>query len=105
MTSREAKAIIEQIFDKYRKFKVVRVATNENTPEMNFLHLVESIVDQLEPDEKRVVQERYMKQKRITDMHVYTFQFDPPISAVTYTKIRKAAFDKLLYTFKKLELY
>ncbi|MCE5168973.1 ArpU family transcriptional regulator [Paenibacillus profundus] len=65
-----------------------------------FCELVESIVNELEPDEQLLIRERYMKAARMTDTKVYCFSFDPPISAVTYGHIRKRAFEKLLHAFQ-----
>ncbi|BFH70838.1 MAG: ArpU family transcriptional regulator [Paenibacillus dendritiformis] len=65
-----------------------------------FCEVIESLVDQLEPDEQLLIRERYMKGARVTDTNVYSFSFDPPISAVTYGHIRKRAFQKLLHAFQ-----
>ncbi|UHA71931.1 ArpU family phage packaging/lysis transcriptional regulator [Paenibacillus sp. 481] len=65
-----------------------------------FCELIENIVEQLEADEQLLIKERYMKGERVTDTKVYSFMFDPPISAVTYGQIRKRAFMKLLNVFQ-----
>ncbi|MDK8181954.1 ArpU family phage packaging/lysis transcriptional regulator [Paenibacillus sp. UMB4589-SE434] len=65
-----------------------------------FCGLIESIIDELEADEQLLIRERYMKAARMTDTKVYSFCFDPPISAVTYGQIRKRAFVKLLHAFQ-----
>lgn len=67
---------------------------------LQFCALIESIVNELEVDEQLLIRERYMKSARMTDTKVYSFSFDPPISAVTYGQIRKRAFEKLLHAFQ-----
>ncbi|UHA74422.1 hypothetical protein [Paenibacillus sp. 481] len=101
MEHKQVKLAVEQVFDKYRLYRVVIL---EGTPEAHFLNLIETIVGQLEPDEQFLIEQRYMKSKRITDTQVYSSKFDPPISAVTYSSIRKAAFEKLMYAFGKHNL-
>ncbi|MBD8498376.1 ArpU family transcriptional regulator [Paenibacillus arenosi] len=65
-----------------------------------FCTLIETIVAELEPDEQLLIRERYMKAAKVTDMKVYSFIYDPPITAVAYGQIRKRAFEKLVYAFQ-----
>ena len=58
---------------------------------------IERAVSRLPKLERFLIEERYMCQEAeyITDYHVYSFRFDPPISQPTYARIRWRAFYKL----------
>lgn len=58
---------------------------------------IERVVKRLPEKEMFLIQKRYLTEdsQYITDYHVFCFEFDPPISAVTYAKIRDSAFMKL----------
>lgn len=58
---------------------------------------IERAVRQLPRMERFLIEKRYMAAdaKYITDYHVYCFEFQPPISATTYIKIRWHAFYSL----------
>lgn len=58
---------------------------------------IERAVKRLPRMEAFLVEERYMSEESeyITDVNVYSFKFQPPISATTYTSIRWKAFYKL----------
>lgn len=58
---------------------------------------IERAVKRLPRMEAFLVEERYMSEESeyITDVNVYSFKFQPPISATTYTNIRWKAFYKL----------
>ncbi|GIN38475.1 ArpU family phage packaging/lysis transcriptional regulator [Heyndrickxia oleronia] len=58
---------------------------------------IERAVKRLPKMERFLIEERYMVEESeyITDYKVYCFKFQPPISAVTYDKIRWKAFYKL----------
>lgn len=63
-----------------------------------FCKLIEQAVERLPEQERILLMERYMGRDAdyITDQNVYNFKFDPPISPVTYAKIRDRAMYKLL---------
>ncbi|EJW14425.1 hypothetical protein M5X00_28355 [Paenibacillus alvei] len=106
MTNKEVKTAIEQVFIRYRKFNILNKLNLPEVPAEALICLsIDDIVSGLDPIEKQIIQERYMKQDRISDMQVYTFKLDPPVSAVTYAKIRSSAFEKLLLAFSELGLY
>lgn len=54
-------------------------------------------VSRLPKMERYLIEERYMSKDGdyLTDYHVYCFMFQPPISAMTYSKIRWKAFYRL----------
>src|SRR5699024_1709577 len=58
---------------------------------------IERSVKRLPKMERFLIEERYMSEESeyITDYNVYCFKFQPPISAMTYDKIRWKAFYKL----------
>ncbi|WP_211746363.1 ArpU family phage packaging/lysis transcriptional regulator [Paenibacillus sp. Marseille-Q4541] len=62
-----------------------------------FCENVERIVESMPRLERLLIKERYLtvEYEYITDLHVYTFVFDPPISEPTYSKIRWRAFMRL----------
>lgn len=62
-----------------------------------FCELIERTVNRLPDKERFLITERYLlpDSSYLTDLHVYSFSFDPPISEGTYTKIRDRAMYKL----------
>jgi len=58
---------------------------------------IERAVRRLPPMERFLIETRYLADdaEYLTDMKVYCFTFQPPISATTYDKIRWKAFYKL----------
>ncbi|WP_121603792.1 ArpU family phage packaging/lysis transcriptional regulator [Virgibacillus sp. Bac332] len=58
---------------------------------------IERSVRRLPKMERFLIEERYLKEdaEYITDINVYCFKFQPPISAMTYSKLRWKAFYKL----------
>lgn len=96
------KTKFERIFSEYRARKVVWAIQSEEDKPQSFCGKIDAIVNQLEPDEKLLIQERYMKVTRISDYKVYSFAFNPPVSAVTYATIRERAFTKLLHAFNEI---
>ncbi|MCY9542464.1 hypothetical protein M5X02_17585, partial [Paenibacillus alvei] len=88
------------------KFNILNKLNLPEVPvEAHICRTIDDIVTGLDPDEQLLIRERYMKRDRVTDMQVYSFEFDPPTSAVTYAKIRSSAFSKLLLAFKELGIY
>lgn len=69
----------------------------QQTYRQNFINRVERAVARLPKMERFLIEERYMtnESEYITDYNVYCFKFQPPISAVTYSKIRWKAFYRL----------
>ncbi len=63
----------------------------------DFCQRVERAVSRLPKMERFLIEERYMSVDAdyITDFNVYAFKFQPPISHVTYGKIRWKAFYRL----------
>lgn len=63
----------------------------------SFCERVEIAVARLPKMERFLIEERYMSNEAdyISDYNVYCFKFQPPISAVTYDKIRWKAFYRL----------
>ena len=63
----------------------------------NFCARIERAVSRLPKKEKFLIEERYMSNETeyLTDYNIYSFKFQPPISHVTYGKIRWKAFYRL----------
>jgi ArpU family phage transcriptional regulator len=63
----------------------------------DYCQRVERAVSRLPKMERFLIEERYMSVDAdyITDYNVYSFKFQPPISHVTYSKIRWKAFYRL----------
>ncbi|PGL61730.1 transcriptional regulator [Bacillus thuringiensis] len=63
----------------------------------DFCNRVERAVAKLPKMERFLIEERYMSNESeyLTDYNVYCFKFQPPISAMTYSKIRWKAFYRL----------
>ncbi|EIT85933.1 phage transcriptional regulator, ArpU family protein [Fictibacillus macauensis ZFHKF-1] len=70
---------------------------NEQQLRTNFVDRVERAVNRLPKMERFLIEERYMcsEAEYLTDMNVYCHKFQPPISHVTYAKIRWKAFYRL----------
>lgn len=74
---------------------------NFNLDALNVIHKycerIEHAVKSLPPMERFLIEARYMVNdaEYLTDMKVYCFKFQPPISATTYNKIRVKALQKL----------
>jgi len=62
-----------------------------------FCERTEKAVQRLPKMERFLIEERYMSEdsEYLTDYNVYCFKFQPPISAMTYAKIRWKAFYRL----------
>lgn len=62
-----------------------------------FCERIEKAVNRLPRMERFLIEERYMtnESEYITDYNVYSFKFNPPITAKTYAKIRWRAFYRL----------
>jgi len=71
--------------------------TDEQEKRKKYCEWIERSVKRLPPMEKFLIEVRYMADdaEYITDYNVYCHKFQPPISAVTYDKIRWKAFYKL----------
>ncbi|MGG3839682.1 hypothetical protein ABEV00_22005 [Paenibacillus thiaminolyticus] len=105
MDAKEMKTAIEEVFKSYRFHSFLnRIDVAKVPEEARLCKSIDEVVSNLDPDEQMLIRERYMKQERITDTQVYSFVFDPPISAVTYGKIRYRALQKLLYAFSNMGL-
>ncbi len=70
---------------------------DEQSERRKYCDRVERAVKRLPPMERFLIESRYMADdaEYLTDMKVYCFKFQPPISATTYDKIRWKAFYKL----------
>ncbi|RJG26681.1 hypothetical protein [Paenibacillus thiaminolyticus] len=105
MDAKEMKTAIEKVFKSYRFHSFLnRIDVAEIPEEARLCKAIDEVVSNLDPDEQLLIRERYMKRERITDTQVYSFAFEPSISAVTYMKIRSRAFEKLLYAFSNMGL-
>ena len=70
---------------------------NELIERKKFCERTEKAVKKLPALERFLIEERYMSEEAeyITDYQVYCFKFKPPISHMTYSKIRWKAFYRL----------
>ena len=70
---------------------------DEQSERRKYCDRVERAVKRLPPMERFLIESRYMADdaEYLTDMKVYCFKFQPPISPPTYDKIRWKAFYKL----------
>jgi ArpU family phage transcriptional regulator len=70
---------------------------DEQERRKRFCERIERAVQRLPKMERFLIEERYMSDdsEYITDHNVYCFKFQPPISHVTYGKIRWKAFYRL----------
>ena len=70
---------------------------DEQQRRKDFCFRLERAVNRLPPMEKFLIEERYMSKEAeyLTDTNVYSFKFQPPISHMTYAKIRWKAFYRL----------
>ena len=70
---------------------------DEQERRRRYCERIERAVSRLPRMERFLIEERYMCQEAeyITDYHVYSFKFQPPISQPTYAKIRWRAFYRL----------
>nr|WP_172423855.1 ArpU family phage packaging/lysis transcriptional regulator [Paenibacillus larvae] len=70
---------------------------NVDTPARRkaFIEHIERAVSRLHPKERLLIEARYMKDDYVYDYYVYNQVFNPPISHVTYNRIRWKAFYKL----------
>lgn len=80
--------------------QVAEVATynaDQEEKRRKFCEKMERAVKHLPPMEKFLIESRYMgsDSEYLTDYNVYSFKFQPPISAMTYINIRWKAFYKL----------
>jgi ArpU family phage transcriptional regulator len=70
---------------------------DEQAKRKHFCERTERAVKHLPPMERFLIEQRYMAEdsEYITDFNVYCHKFQPPISHVTYSKIRWKAFYRL----------
>jgi ArpU family phage transcriptional regulator len=70
---------------------------DEQQRRKQFCERIEWAVKRLPKMERFLIEERYMSQdsEYLTDFNVYCHKFQPPISAMTYAKIRWKAFYRL----------
>lgn len=70
--------------------------------EAKLCRTIDAVVEHLDPIERCLVYERYMKRTRVSDLEVYSQIITPPVCAVTYSNIRRDAFSKLIVAFKEI---
>lgn len=105
MTQREIKTVIEEVFAVYRRFSFLNRLNLPVVPkEAKACKSIDAVVEHLDPIERCLVYERYMKRTRVSDLEVYSQIITPPVCAVTYSNIRQSAFEKLLMAFRQLGL-
>lgn len=70
---------------------------DEQQKRIDFCERIEQAVNRLPSIERFLITERYMSNDSdyISDLKMYSFLFNPPISQVTYAKIRDRAMFKL----------
>lgn len=70
---------------------------NPDNDNLAFHQMIERAIERLPTPERFLIEARYLSvnSEYLTDYHVYNLKFDPPISSVTYTKIRDTAMIKI----------
>ncbi|GGJ51126.1 ArpU family phage packaging/lysis transcriptional regulator [Virgibacillus salexigens] len=70
---------------------------SEQEKRKRYCERIDRAVRRLPKMERFLIEERYLKEdaEYLTDINVYCFKFQPPISAMTYSKLRWKAFYKL----------
>lgn len=88
------KAVVKELA-RYRVSKLA--AENSENDNAAFRQMIERAIEVLPTPERFLIETRYLSanSEYMTDYHVYNIKFDPPISAMTYTKIRDAAMIKI----------
>ncbi len=86
------KAVVKELA-RYRISKF----TDPDNDNVAFQQMIERAIERLPTPERFLIEARYLSanSEYLTDYHVYNLKFDPPISAMTYTKIRDAAMIKI----------
>lgn len=86
------KAVVKELA-RYRISKF----TDPDNDNVAFHKMIERVIERLPTPERLLIEARYLSanSEYLTDYHVYNLKFDPPISAMTYTKIRDAAMIKI----------
>lgn len=66
---------------------------NPDNDNLAFHQMIERAIERLPTLERFLIEARYLSvnSEYLTDYHVYNLKFDPPISSMTYTKIRDTA--------------
>lgn len=88
------KAVVKELA-RYRISKLA--AENSDNDNVAFHQMIERAIERLPTPERFLIEARYLSanSEYLTDYHVYNLKFDPPISSVTYTKIRDTAMIKI----------
>ncbi|TDX93500.1 UNVERIFIED_CONTAM: hypothetical protein BJ099_12535 [Lysinibacillus xylanilyticus] len=86
------KAVVKELA-RYRISKF----TDPDNDNVAFHQMIERAIERLPTPERFLIEARYLSanSEYLTDYHVYNLKFDPPISSVTYTKIRDTAMIKI----------
>lgn len=85
---------VGDLFERYRMAKFLGKAEEEFKPLIDAIYRLPEV-------EKKLVVAKYLSNESeyLADYQVYSYHFDPPISQVTYIKIRDRAFLKLALIF------
>lgn len=70
---------------------------DEAAKRVAYCEWIEAAVGELDPDERLLVTERYMKGSRVHDYIVYSLKFDPPISETKYYALKNEAMTKFAF--------
>ena len=84
------KAVVNELA-RYRLSKFT--LENSDNDDVVFHQMIERAIERLPTLERFLIEARYLSvnSEYLTDYHVYNLKFDPPISSMTYTKIRDTA--------------
>ncbi|KOS61968.1 hypothetical protein FJQ98_19385 [Lysinibacillus agricola] len=88
------KAVVKELA-RYRLSKFT--VENSDNDNVAFHQMIERAIERLPTPERFLIEARYLSanSEYLTDYNVYNLKFDPPISSVTYTKIRDTALIKI----------
>lgn len=98
LTSAEKVKIRKAVVKELARYRVSKLAAeNSNNDNVAFHQMIERAIERLPTPERFLIEARYLSanSEYLTDYHVYNLKFNPPISAMTYTKIRDAAMIKI----------
>lgn len=97
LTNEEKRKIREAVIPELERYRFLKLVENPTVEEEMFCRKVEMAIERLSSIEKFLITERYTNQdsEYITDYQFYNNYMNPPVSHVTYSKIRNNAMYKI----------
>ncbi len=96
LTRAEKVKIRKAVVKELARYRISKFTDPDNN-NVAFHQMIERAIERLPTPERFLIEARYLSanSEYLTDYHVYNLKFDPPISSVTYTKIRDTAMIKI----------